>query len=136
MSLNERINVILYRHADKGLEILMHQTGDNQAYLPTLNTSETALENWLDNASPNASENTIQVQGGQVIAVEMDERHYKNGVGEDHPWKERLEIILTSQSSSKFIAFKELFRSVLPNEYALLKEFKDVLLDRNSVRDL
>jgi hypothetical protein len=136
MSLNERINVILYRHADKGLEILMHQTGDNQAYLPTLNTSETALENWLDNTSPNASENTIQVQGGQVIAVEMDERHYKNGVGEDHPWKERLEIILTSQSSSKFIAFKELFRSVLPNEYALLKEFKDVLLDRNSVRDL
>lgn len=136
MSLNERINIIIYRHAAKGLEILMHQTGDNQAKLPTLNNSAGELEHLLETSVSDAADHAIHVQGGRVIAVELDNSSDLKGVGELQPWKEHLENILSSHGSSKFMAFKEMFRSVLPNEYALLKEFKDILLDRNSVRDL
>jgi hypothetical protein len=126
----------MYRQAAKGLEILMHQTGENQAQLPALNKTTAELQHLLDTSGSDSPGNAIHVHGGRVIAVELEYTQGIDGVGGTQPLKEHLENMLSSHGSSKFMAFKELFRSVLPNEYALLKEFKDILLDRNSVRDL
>ena len=35
-----------------------------------------------------------------------------------------------------YVAVKEAFKKVLPHQYEMLKELKDTLIERNSVRDI
>ena len=46
--------------------------------------------------------------------------------------KEKLE----GMENGAFFVVKEAFKKVLPHQYKFLKELKDVLLDRNSIKDL
>jgi len=43
---------------------------------------------------------------------------------------------LKEMDQGTFFNVKEAFKKVLPHQYNFLKELKDILVDRNSVKDL
>lgn len=46
------------------------------------------------------------------------------------------QIIPDVMEKGTFVAVKEAFKRVLPHQYEMLKELKDIISDRNSVKDL
>lgn len=135
MKINQDVKIVLYRFAEKGLEVLMHQRSGGQYSLPVI--QRTGDHEVL---SSHSSSFQIDLEGEpRAIAVEvngdfpLDESKIESASREI---KSHLQHIISGDIKPVYVAFKGLFKSVLPNEYALLKEFKDILTDRNSVQDI
>jgi hypothetical protein len=132
MSIKDSIKLIVYRYADKGVEVLMHETDCQNLALPNVSSE---AEVWDNNEV--AESDTILIGNDKCFALEADyhlrETPYAASVDKA---SRMFNEVLTSSPKSKYVALKEIFKSVLPNEYALLKEFKDILSDRNSIRNL
>ena len=50
--------------------------------------------------------------------------------------KGKIKDLLPDLSSGVYMASKEAFKKVLPHEYSALKELKDIILDRNLVKNI
>ena len=50
--------------------------------------------------------------------------------------KEKVKVVIPELTEGSFIAIKDAFKRVLPNEYAVLKELKEILMDRNALRNI
>jgi hypothetical protein len=128
MSIPGSLKVILYRYAEKGLEVLLQETDDNKFKIPGLTEKESLLltknnEHMMfdDNRSSN-------IKHSKVVAVSLDDKF----LDKDDATSRTLQQWFHKNQNNKYVALKEVFKKVLPNEYALLKEFKDILTDRNS----
>lgn len=139
MSIKEQVNLILFRYAEQGLEVYMEETEDKRLTLPYASSVNTESNINIEHITGSALSNKIidENQGSSsFIAIELDSTMRQTIQQGDEEWKILLRKLITGNQSSKYVAFKELFKSVLPDEYKLLKEFKDILTDRNSVRDI
>jgi hypothetical protein len=138
MSLAEQVNLILFRYAEQGLEVYMKETEDNRLTLPnapSFNTeSNFSVDHIIDSSLSHTRINSNQ--NASFIAIELDSKLRQSIQQGEEEWKIWLRQLVTGAQGSQYVAFKELFKKVLPDEYKLLKEFKDILTDRNSVRDI
>ncbi|MCB0550580.1 MAG: hypothetical protein KDD19_23625, partial [Phaeodactylibacter sp.] len=48
----------------------------------------------------------------------------------------QLKDAMKKMEGGTFFVLKEAFKKVLPHQYEFLKELKEILVDRNSIRDL
>jgi hypothetical protein len=132
MSITESIKLIVYRYAEKGVEVLMNETDCQNLVLPNISSNADLLHQ-----NEVSDSDTIQIGDENCFAMEADFPHVdlSNPTTLDK-FSGMLDNVLSRNSKSKYVALKEIFKSVLPNEYALLKEFKDIISDRNSIRNL
>jgi len=140
MSVFEKAFLIIYRYAEKGLEIFL------------LSDSEEANPVW----SIPEREARMTDEGLEMIEldpVEIDEEHSCHGVAVEGDWhdipsmrslikedmqyvKGKIKDAIPKVEEGGFVAVKDAFRKVMPHEYAMLKELKDILADRNALKNL
>ncbi len=145
MNVFDTVRVVVYRFHEKGLEIFLVNTGLEE-------------ENWRIPFTDIAKYPEGQVEvGAHFIAIESNDAADGTasltcaieGDWHDIPSIRKLikeDIKLVSSKIDKYVipelekgtffAIKEAFKKVMPNEYKVLHELKDILLHRNMVKNM
>ena len=142
MSILDVARLVVYRFHEKGLEIFLINSdlkNDPEVWkLPNCDTSkliekfnnEDFIEIDIDNKS----------EARKIIALEGDWHTMPSIRGLiKHDVKVVKNIVkeaLPGIDKGAFFAFKEVVRKTMPAEYSALKELKDILIDRNSVKNI
>lgn len=130
--------------AEKGLEILLiKDEGDPNSQKWSLPNGFVEPDNikedyiTLDERESIKSEST---HTHQTLAFEKDENElpsFRSLLLNDVMYvKQRLKDYLVEYDEATYVSIKEAVKKVLPDEYAKLKELKDILSDRNSVKNI
>ena len=141
MSLAKKVNLIIYRFRERGLEIFLVNAPDSEEWaIPQNQTGAEAPNSLISDADRFIELDPIHAENGakeEAFAVEgewHDIPSLKSMLYEDAVHlKDKLQ---NEMNQGAFVAFKEAFKKVMPHQYAFLKELKDILTDRNSVKDL
>ncbi len=146
MAKQKNTRLIVFRQGEKGLEVLLLRSkkGDGAWELPTA-----ALSQQLS-LSPSERETLIELDPveeteeglfEQAYAVESDWHEIpslKDILRHDlHFVKETLkQMVPDMMQRGVYVSIKDAFRKVLPHQYKMLKELKDILTDRNLTKYL
>jgi predicted NUDIX family NTP pyrophosphohydrolase len=145
MELSKTASLIIYRIREKGLEVFLlhHENESGKWQLPQ---REVAQEVSLPEAHQDKfiALDPVQHADGQVeegIAVEGDWHDIpslKSLLMEDVAFMKNQIKQMGSDLMDKgtFVALKEAIKRVAPHQYEMLKELKDIITDRNSVKDI
>jgi predicted NUDIX family NTP pyrophosphohydrolase len=140
MNLSKKASLIIYRFKEKGLEVFLvndDEKGEKWG-LPEGPSDE-------DKTTPLITEDRmieldpVEQDGGEIEgawAVEGDWHEIpslKNMLFED---ARQLKEKIKEMEKGTFFVVKEAVKKVLPHQYKFIKELKDILVDRNSTRDL
>lgn len=140
MSVKDLAKVVIYRMAEKGLEILLiKDEGDPDG-------QKWSLPNGFVQPSE-MNEEVIHLEeteevhtDSRTIAVEKDEKDlpsFRSMILNDMKYvKKRLKDYITEFDEASYVSIKDAVKRVLPHEYAKLKELKDILSDKNSVENI
>lgn len=145
MSINKTVSLIIYRVREKGLEVFM-LTKDKDGKVLELPKSPVAqakaiplvIEEDLIELEPVKTEEGVEEQ---AIAMEGDWHDIpslKSLLLSDVKYVhgQIKQFIPEAMEKGTFVALKEAFKKVLPHQYEILKELKDILTDRNSVKNI
>ena len=142
MAINKSASLFIYRIRDKGLEIFFQKEGENWRLPEQVVAAEQAIP--LENEDNFISLDPVKGEDGLLgegIAVEGDWHDIpslKSLVLHDVKFvKKQLEIMIPeAMEKGTFVAVKEALKRVLPHQYEMLKELKDIITDRNSVNGI
>ena len=133
MDLRRKLHLVIYRVRERGLEIFVRD-GDGDSYeLP-----EAASE--LDPAS---LEEYISLEAGEEasrgLAVEGDYHDIPSLKGllldDARRLRDRLrELPVAAGEEGSFVAVKAVAKRILPEQYRMLSELRDILVDHNSTK--
>jgi len=139
MHFSRKVNLIIYRFREKGLEVFLeHFVGEDKWEIPHETArlkapTDLIAEDQLIHLDPVENEGGDQEEAWAVEGEWHDIPSLKSMLYEDAVFlKERLQ----DMEKGGFVTIKEAFKKVLPHQYAFLKELKDILTDRNSIKDL
>ncbi|MCC6816896.1 MAG: hypothetical protein IT267_10830 [Saprospiraceae bacterium] len=141
MTLRNQLRVIVYRIHEKGLEVLLvhnHIQENTYHILKGPDLTNYNLNNDISTIEINSTDDLGQVI--KAIAIEGDWHDIpkirtllKNDL---YIVKEKVKDVLPEVTQGTYVAIKDAFKKVLPNEYAILKELKEIILDRNALRNI
>lgn len=140
MTVRNQIRFIVYRIHEKGLEVLLSKPTDREEF-------------WAFYQAQ-VSDHLTQEEG-QVKFIELD-AHLESGtsaIAIEADWHELPKVrnllksdinYMTEALSAKlpefekgaYVAVKEAFKKLMPQEYEMLKELKEIILDRNAVKNI
>ncbi len=141
MSISKKVSLILYRFREKGLEIFLvndRQDGQDESWSIPEGVMN-AIDKRIDEDQDRLIELDPVEEGGdrrEALAVECDWHEIpslKTMLIED---AEKLKSRIKAMDEGTYFRLKEALKKVMPHQYKFLKELKDILTDRNSVRDL
>ncbi|MCB0587890.1 MAG: hypothetical protein KDD06_21535 [Phaeodactylibacter sp.] len=140
MDLLKKANLIIYRFREKGLEVFLvnsAEEGENweipQGEFNGQRSESLRNEDRLIELDP------VKQESGdteEAWAVEGDWHEIPSLKGMLYEDARQVKDALGEMDSGTFFVLKEAFKKVMPHQYAFLKELKDILIDRNSIRDL
>ncbi len=143
MALIKNASLIIYRFAEKGLEIFLVNSDKKDNWdLPKSMMDEVDPKQLMEEeriiALEPVEEDGEVVQG---IAVESDWHEIpslKSMVKDDVLFvaDQIKKIVPDMMDKGAYFAVKEAVKRVMPHQYEMLKELKDTLMERNSVRDI
>jgi hypothetical protein len=145
MGLRKSVSLIIYRYASKGLEIFLQSTHND------FDSSHWSLPENVD------SQDLISITSSDKI-IELDPVSHENGnvtrawavEGDWHDIPsfvemmkndvkevgEKIKVNLPENNKGYFFEIKDVIRKVLPHQYEMIKELKEILSDRNSVNNI
>lgn len=141
MSLSKKINLIIYRFRERGLEVFL------------INNDPENAENWtIPEGNRNEPDSPQRMQHDKFIEldpVQQEDGNTEEAYAVEGEWHDipslkgmlledamQLKEKIKELDKGTFFAVKEAFKKVLPHQYKFLKELKDILVDRNSLKDL
>lgn len=141
MTFRNQIRLVLYRMHEKGLEVLLAHKHIQENTFYILRGPDLSGLNLEDNLS------TIEIQSKdengeliKTIAIEGDWHDIpkiRSLIKTDlYIVKEKVKVVIPELTEGTYVAIKDAFKKVMPNEYAILKELKDIVLDRNLLRNI
>ncbi len=147
MPTQESVDLIVYRVRESGLEVFLV---NKESATPGQETWEALMTNRTPEDFPNANcieLDPIQQEDGatrRAIAIEADWHElpslraliYEDYRVAKEKARERLRNLIPDVEKGAYFAIKEAFKRVLPEQYAFLKELKEVLIEKNSTRYL
>ncbi len=145
MELSKTASLIIYRIRERGLEVFMlgDEKKEGNWQLPNHQTAQAkALP--LEQGDKFITLDPVAKSDGKMeegLAVEGDWHDIpslKSLLMEDME-QVKVQIKQMGQDAIEkgaFVAIKEAFKRVAPHQYEMLKELKDIVTDRNSVKDL
>jgi hypothetical protein len=140
---NDQVDVIIYRVRESGLEVfLVDQESDGSLTAPF--ADEAAPERFAAHCielDPVADANG---QSRKAIAIEADWHEIPSLralVYEDYrvakeKAKTHLKLLVGDFEKGTYVAVKEAFKRVLPQQYAFLKELKEIIADKNQAKSI
>ena len=135
MSLSKKINLIIYRFRERGLEIFLlnNSEEDNNWEFPKGENSETLQKNYAEDSNlieldPSDQEDAWAVEGDWHDIPSLKSMLFEDAMFLKDKAKEL--------ENGTYIKIKEALKKALPHQYKFLKELKDILTDRNSIKDL
>ncbi len=138
MTVLDQVRLIVYRFHEKGLEILMVKRDGQDWRLPSGEKVDIDLD-----ANEFIELEAVENDKGQVIkgmAVEGDWHEIPSIraliKSDIRMVKGKIKEVLPELEQGTYVMVKDAFKRVLPNEYALLKELKDILFDRNVLKNI
>jgi len=144
MSVLDCARVVLYRINQKGLEVfLVKSEGENakdwqipQGTLNNLQANDLAADERMIQLDP--VEDGGELHTGLAIECEWHEiPSVRAMIKQDvRIVKDQIKQRIPVLEQGTFFAVKEAFKKVLPEEYAMLKELKDVVSDRNQAKSI
>ncbi len=142
MAINKSASLFIYRIREKGLEIFLQKNGESWQVPEHPVAAEQAIPLGVDDKF--IALDPVHAEDGKVgegIAVEGDWHDIpslKSLVMNDVKFmKKQIEIMIPeAMEKGTFFAVKEAFKRVLPHQYEMLKELKDIITDRNSVNGI
>jgi len=145
MSVFEKACLIIYRYAEKGLEIfLVSDPGEEnpvwsipQREIPPVSKPIIAEETELIELDCVESDDGMKCRAIAIEADYHDIPSMRSIIKQDVMYvKDKVKSIIPELEQGTFVALKEAVKKVMPHEYAFLKELKEVLTDRNTVKNL
>ncbi len=143
MKLLNNARVIIYRFHEKGLEIFLINS-DLENDPDIWNIPSGSMSKQLEESEEEiiVLDSSIDDKGQEIqtLAIEGDWHDIPSIRGMlKHDVKLAKKIVnhvLPSMKDGAFFGIKEAFKKVLPQEYAALKEVKDIILDRNILKNM
>lgn len=135
--MQEMINqfrLIFYRFHDKGLEIFLVR--ENEQWKLPQGMSKEAMQRFFNREGKLIELESTQIDQIKNLAMEADWHDLPSIRGLIKHDIQRVGEEIHRIEEGTYIAAKEAFKNVLPHEYAVLKELKDILFDRNLVRNI
>jgi len=138
MKVLDHVRLIVYRFHEKGLEVLMIKRDHDKWVLPT--GSQISWEKLRNDEVIELQAHTDGDAPIKAVAIEGDWHEIPSIRGlikqDIHIVKSKLKELIPELENGTYLAIKDAFKRLMPREYALLKELKDILLDRNLVRNI
>lgn len=152
MPANDQVDVFIYRVRETGLEVfLVH----NDAATPETDAEQSGLKALTagdDTPGRLGNANCIELEpvtgangeARKAIAIEADWHElpslraliYEDYRVAKEKARQRIKNLIPEMEKGAFVAVKEAFKRVLPEQYAFLKELKEVLIEKNSTKYL
>ena len=138
MNVLDQVRVVVYRINKKGLEIFLVNDADNwqipkgniQHTTQPIMSEDNCIELEPTQHEDGKVQRTLAVEGDWHDIpsirgiIKQDVRIVKNQIKQHIPGIEQ----------GSFVVVKEAFKKVMPEEYACLKELKDIIVDRNQAK--
>ncbi|MCB0631027.1 MAG: hypothetical protein R2824_35290 [Saprospiraceae bacterium] len=140
MDLRKKVSLIIYRFRERGLEVFLMndpQEADNWAF----------PQGDIDNSTANDPERLDQMIS--LDPVQQESGDLEEGLAVEGDWHEipslksmlyedalQLKEKIKGMEKGSYLLLKDALKKVLPHQYEMLKELKDILTDRNSVKDI
>ena len=140
MKLRKKANLIIYRFREQGLEIFL------------VNADEKGTKWDLPQGAMDNDKSRTFIEEDRLIELDpvaQDSGDFENAVAVEGDWHEipslksmisedaqYLKDKIKSVEKGTYFALKEAVKKVMPHQYEFLKELKDILVDRNSVKDI
>jgi hypothetical protein len=137
MDLRKKVSLIIYRFRERGLEVFLmndSQEEDNWAF----------PQGDVDNATANDPDRMISLDPVQQESGDLEEGWAVEGDWHEIPslksmlFEDALQLKekIKGMEKGSYLLLKDALKKVLPHQYEMLKELKDILTDRNSVKDI
>lgn len=147
MSIIEKVKIVLYRVAEKGLEVFLVKSEEEEIQARLVEISEQFLDELsirFDDMPQCIELDPIVLSGEnqliRTIAIEGDwqgnpslRAHLRE---EYQALKKKLTQAIPGYDSGAFVAFKDTLSRTIHAEYKAIKELKEVLTDRNTVQNI
>ncbi len=126
--------LIFYRFHDKGLEIFLVKEND-QWKIPSGQANE-PTKRFFNRAGKLIELEANKIDQIKNLAIEADWHDLPSIRGLIKHDLKVVEEKIQELEQGTYVAAKEAFKKVLPHEYAVLKELKDILFDRNLTQNI
>lgn len=140
MGFSEKASLIIYRFRERGLEVfLVNDSEENENWeIPEGDIAEYKSQPLIDQDRLISLDPVQQDDGGteKAWAVEGDWHEIpslKHMLYEDAV---QLKNKVLQMDKGTFFGLKEAVKKVLPHQYKFLKELKEILTDRNSIKNI
>jgi hypothetical protein len=128
LSLRKQARLIIYRFRERGLEVFMTKQSDEWG-LPGGDVSMDTEQEMIELEPGDNQESAIAVEGDWHEIPSLKEMLYE----ESAEFAERVKDL----EKGSFVTIKDALKNHLsPNQVQYLRELRDVITDRNSVRDI
>jgi len=137
MHLIRKIHLIFYRFRERGLEIFLLEEKEADALaLPREERISGLPSHFMEQATLISREPADAAGKSETWAMEVDGEEVPSLKALLYEDARQLSEILVSGEEGTFLRVKDALKRVMPQQYRWIKELKDILLDRHSVRDL
>ncbi len=143
MSFREKVNLFIYRYAEKGLEIfLMKSDAEDLLHLPNSSGNIAPIQQIGKEKSLIQLDETTNPEGNIEKNVAF-EAEYHEIPSLKHLLKSDMNFVadkiihmLPDSEKGRFIALKEAIKKIRPHQNQALKELKDILVEKNLTKYL
>ena len=133
MDIKEKLHLVVYRIREKGLEVFVRDGGEDLYELPQ--AIDAKPFDAVDSIELDAFEADQDCSKGLAIEGDYHDIPSLKGllINDARKIKNQLSE-LPSAEEGTFVAIKEVAKKLLPSQYQMLKELRDILVDRNSTK--
>lgn len=139
MSIKEYAKYVIYRVASRGLEVFLVSQDEEGWKLPLGKNEldDRDMPSHIINLEDLPEEDQAHIRAKAIEADYHDIPSLRALIREDViEMKEKAEEFVPDLEKGAFFAVKEALKKVMPNEYAYLKELKEIVIDRNQIMNL
>jgi len=144
MSVLDLARVVVYRFHEKGLEFFLvnpdldqdpdaWKIPDGQMHGDISQFSHNGIMLDHSNSDDQPAARTIAIEGDwhDIPSIRGIIKHDVKRV------KRKIkQVVPATSDKGAFVSFKDTVKKVMPEEYAVLKEIKDIIVDRNSIMNM
>ncbi len=141
MSLQEKVSLIIYRFRERGLEIFVLPEDEAEQALrfpQGPGSYDSPADQQADDEQLIRLESVKEEGGSQETAMAIEGDWHEIPSLKRMLYEDALQLKekLKELDHGAYLSMKEALRRALPHQYQFLKELKEILIDRNSVRDI